>query len=482
MITWRIFKKVMAAMVVVIGLGMGSCVDNIDNSTTPSEKEQQEQQAAEAQQAKAQKFWAVVSHLVDVDDYTDDYENMTFEPAYGVEGAEAGTRYIYTNDAATAAERFGDLVDCNDIDENTPSYTYDDPDVGKLVYTKGSGRFLATVDVDIKQIPNLKKIVYMPGAYVNGFFQGRAYYRFGDVVRRRVVVYGENNAEEQVNEYWICVRPSFGPEKKGDSHWVCLNVLPKKNTWYYKASNYNEYWLPTGIGINEEHMQNLAEMLYAIYNPQKWYQNVTNETYSKLRMFHDFSKSRANLHNDKFWQSVQNAWRNYDITEKVMNLDSITTRQIFTETIENPNPSLHLLYKGYSWYKSISWNCSLFEATFTAGNDNKERNMHKADYQERTENVQEFGMDYREMGFLDAGYGRFFHNDQIYRWTVRHATGKELARNGRYNEQEPIDGAVEVYRYYRDVNTVAIKDLPITEPEVTDVVETFGDDEPDDEP
>ena len=42
MITKRVYKRLMAAMVVVISLGMVSCVDNIDNSTTPSDKEQQE--------------------------------------------------------------------------------------------------------------------------------------------------------------------------------------------------------------------------------------------------------------------------------------------------------------------------------------------------------------------------------------------------------------------------------------------------------
>jgi hypothetical protein len=256
---------------------------------------------------------------------------------------------------------------------------------------------------------------------------------------------------------------------------VCLNVLSKKNTWFYHSNtNKFNYYLPTGIGTNEEHMQNLAELLYAIYNPQKWYDNVTNEMFENLRMFHDFSKSRANLHNAKFWQSVQNAWRQFNITEKAMNLDSVTTRQKFTENIENPNPSLHLLYKGYSWYKSISWNCSLFEATYTAGYEHAERNMHKADYQERTENVREFGMDCREMGYV-IGYGPFFHNDQIYRWTIRHATGKELAGNGRYDEQLPIDGVEEVYRYYRDVNMVDTQNLPTTEPEVTTEVKVFGD-------
>ena len=292
-----------AAIGVVIGFGMASCADNIDNSTGPSDNPQ-EQQAADAQQEKALKFWNVVSQLVDVDDYTADYENKTFEPTYGVLlGTATDTRYVYTNTAAAAAERFADLVERDDIDENTQSYTYSDPDVGTLIYKKGTGRTLATVDVDIKQIPSLKKIVYMSGAYANGYFKGRAYYRFGDVVSRQVQGYDG----EPVDEYWICVRPSFGPENKGESHWVCLNVLPKKNVWHYHSNtNNNNYYLPKGLDTNKEQMQNLAEMLYAIYNSEKWWDNVGDRD-DTTPMFHDFDKGNRHLHNRYFWQNVRNA-------------------------------------------------------------------------------------------------------------------------------------------------------------------------------
>jgi hypothetical protein len=449
----------MAAAVVVIGMGMVSCVDNIDNSTTPSEKEQQ--QAAEAQQAKAQKFWAVASHLVDVDDYTDDYADKTFEPTYGVSQGNDGTRYVYTNTAATAAERFGDLVDCDDIDEDTPSYTYDDPDVGTLVYTKGSGRFLATVDVSIKQIPNLKKIVYVPGAYANGSFRGRAYYRFGDVVSREVNGYGG----EKVIEYWICVRPSFGPESKDDSHWVCLNVLPEKNVWHYKISNNNEDWLPTGIGTNQEHMQNLAEMLYAIYFSDEWQANVSDNANTKLEMFHDFNKTKYTYHNKYFWMDVRQQWRKQDIVRKALN---------FTEVGDDfrtmlSGDGIRLLYGGYSWWTKTSWNATLYEAHYQNGAELKERNMHKVSLNKLTHNMQVNSMDCRKMGKDNYdNYKFFFDDDGKYRWTVRHATGKELAAAGTaYDKQGKIQGVEDVYRYYRDVEPTADDAYATTDPEVT---------------
>ena len=428
------------ATMVVIGLGMGSCADNIDNSTTPSQKEQQ---AEKAQQEKAQKFWAVVSQLVDVDDYTDDYEDKTFEPTYGIAQGTDGTRYVYTNTAAAAAARFADLVERDDIDENTQTYTYDDPDVGTFVYTKGSGRTLATVEVRVKQIPNLKKIIYVPGAYANGNFQGRAYYRFGDVVTRKV---GNNT------EYWICVRPSFGMEGKGDSHWVCLNSLPEKNVKHYHSDSKNkDYWLPTGLGTNKEHMQNLAEMLYAIYDSEQWEANVSDIANTDLVMFHDFDKTNYEFHNQYFWKNVRNAWKKYGILENA--LDYTLGEEAFTTMLQNEG--LHLLYYGYSWWFKTSWDCTLYDAWYKNGTANKEKNMHLEKCKSIEKNMQDITFDCRQMGQRNINnYNGFFSDNQPNqpRLVVRHATGKELSSDGQYNVKGAIHGVTNLYRYYEYVN------------------------------
>ena len=455
-----------AAMVVVIGFGMGSCVDNADNGTTPSDKEQQEQQAQDIQQAKAEKYWAIVSQLVDIDDYTDDYEDMIFEPVYGVKGSEAGTRYVYTNDMATAAARFADLVERDDIDETTEKYTYDDPDVGKLVYTKGTGRILATVEVSIKQIPSLKKIVYVPGAYANASFSTKAYYRFGDVVSREVDGYGG----EKVTEYWICVRPSFGLEGKGDSHWVCLNVLPKKNVWHYHSNtNNNDYYLPTKLGTNQEHMQNLAEMIYAIYYPTEWFYNVENYVPRLgLKMFNDFDPKKVKYHNQYFWMNVQEGWKNAEVLKYALNYEPRSDRN-FQRWIAQDN--IRLLYKGYSWWTTSSWTCKLYAVQYRdAHNDNddpdyKRLNNHSVRFSEPTMDMQHIAVDFRKTGAINIGrYIDFFEGSYNTYWTVRHATGKELASGGTYEVDRPIPGVKDFYRYYRDV----VKTEILTEePEVT---------------
>jgi len=322
------------------------------------------------------------------------------------------------------------------------------------------------VDVSIKQIPTLKKIVYMPGAYANGSFQGKAYYRFGDVVSRPGVDYEGRD----ITEYWICVRPSFGPESKGDSHWVCVNVLPKKNTWHHDGSNEREYFLPTNIGTNEEHMQNLAELLYAIYFPEKWEENITRSLNNngKLKMFHDFSPNKMGYHNMNFWTNVREQWRDHDILKKAFNFRS--DEQVFKDMLEDDG--LRLLYKGYSWWTTTSWNCTLYEAHFQNGTDLKEKNMHKVSYDKPNANMQGFAMDCRMMGDGDSirsfydNYKQFFNDDNNYRWTVRHATGKELAARGYgYDQQSKIEGVDNVYRYYH--NAYPVEDLTEAGPEET---------------
>ena len=449
--TKTIRNLLMAAAVLGLSVSVASCIDNIDNNGGKTPENQQE-----IVQSKADKYWSVVSQLVSTDDYTPDYEGKTFEPVYGVaQEGDPTTRLVYTNDVATAAERFADIVEVEGIDENTQTYTFDDPDIGTLTYTKGDedGAILATVDVNIKQIPSLKKIIYVPGGLSNGHFEGKAYYRFGDVVSRQTTDYDGNAA----TEYWVCVRPAFGPEGKEESHWVCLNVLPKKNVYHYKGSNGTDYYLPTGLGTNKEQMQNLAEMLYAIYYPESWYQNVTQYAKDGLKMFHDFSVSNIKYHNQHFWTKVQREWTRKKICKDVFNASDDQMR----ESLRN---DISMLYKGYSWWTKTSWDCTLYIAGYKHG-QGKEQNLHKATYNSASHDMKNITFDCREMGSSWKNYSRFSNILHGLAWAVRHATGKELCANGRYDVKQPLNGCEEVYRYYSDVEPM--NDLS-EDPEETD--------------
>ncbi len=441
----------MAALILGLGMSVTSCNDD-DNMT----EEQKQEKAHE----KASAFWDVVAQLVSVDDVTDDYEGKTFEPTIGIaDSSDPLTRIVNTNDMKTAVMRFANLVGATGIDENTPSYTWSDPEVGTMTYTRGgTAAEWATVDVDIKAVPHLQKIIYRAGGEGdNGSFDGRAYYRFGDVVSRQVTVtYNEkknNDRRGTITEYWICVRPAFGPEGKEDSHWVCVNTVGDKNYKYYKASTGKEYWLPTSLGTNKENMQNLAEMLYAICYPGEWFNNVLNFHedgtvwgFSGLPFFTDFKGKNLKYHNEAFWQNVQKGWEDKQVAEKALNMPHGGLSDLVDKINSN---GIHLLYKGYSWWFTTSWNCQLWEAVYTNGTTNAEKNLHHAVYNEEVErNMKDLTFDVRTMGEEVDNYKYFFNNDGKLRWVIRHATGKELASDGKFDVQQPIQGVTEVYRYY----------------------------------
>jgi hypothetical protein len=197
-------------------------------------------------------------------------------------------------------------------------------------------------------------------------------------------------------------------------------------------------------------------------------------------MFHDFDKTKYTLHNQYFWKNVQRQWKNKDILKKAFNYtgsEEEFKRMLFGNENEEGD-GLHLLYYGYSWYKSISWNATLYEAIYKNGAANKEKNMHLASTKEQTRHMKEIDIDCRKMGkdnFFD--YNTFFNDGGIYRWTVRHATGKELASDGRYDVRTAIRGVTEVYRYYHDVEPTAADAYATTDPEETPKPKTINKDD-----
>ena len=219
----------MAALVCGLSLGITSCKDDDKDDTSDDGQEQ----LSEEQQEQSNVSYAILDNLADLSSANDNFLTQTFEPTIGTaDDGDAGTRIVNTNDMETAAMRFADLVGGADINENTASYTWTDDELGTMTYTKtNDGKSWATVDVDIKQVPHLQKIIFRSPEQAdnNGKFEGTAYYRFGDVVKKA-------NADG-AEEYWICVRPAFGLEGKDKSHWVTISPLPKKNVWTYTGSN-----------------------------------------------------------------------------------------------------------------------------------------------------------------------------------------------------------------------------------------------------
>ena len=469
----------MAALVCGLSLSVTSCKDD-DKIDDESGEEITDGPQAEQNEATT-KFWSVVGELVGMDEFTENYKDGSFEPIIGEEdpdNAQAGV--VYVNAAAAAAEHFANLVDhdASQINEDTPSYPWNDPDVGSLTYTKGDGTTAwATVDVRIKQVPKLEKIIYRAPSQTDSNGKAkeykRCYYRFGDVVSREV----KDKNGSTITEYWVCVRPAFDPEGKGDSHWVSVSPVTEKNQyiWTYKnvqkKKNINvtrTYVLPTGLGTSEEHMQNFAEMLFAIFHPKTWQQNVENyakgkknDKYESLKMFNDFHPSNLKYHNMFFWNTVRGYWSgesfppaekytgDTDICKKVFGLSFEAMKELIDYE------GIYFLYKGYSWPSGNA--PTLYQAYYGNARQGTLSNMHQANLFKVKKAVYNKDNPSQDIDFniattctMEQPYivNEKFFGDTHRRFIIRHATGAELAKPKKFNKDAAISTLKEIYRYY----------------------------------
>ena len=444
--TSKILTVVLSAfMMMGLGMGVASCSDSDKSDNKPGGED--EPQVVNEQEELG---WTLISQLTDEATAPAGWMDKTFEPTIGkaVDG-DPYTRVVSTNDVETAVARFAELAgNPAGFSEIMTGYSYSLEGVGKLTYKRGSATepYLAQVDVDLKQVPHLKKILYQTPEQQgnNGSFDGAAYYRFGDVV------------QDMKGSYWVCVRPSFGPEGKGDSHWISVSTpLPDENTYHYKYKD-TDYYLPTGLGKSLEHMQNLCEMLYAMIYPDKWLDNLSSSPRPKF--FHDFDFSKNyKYHNIYFWKRVAKAWEenNQDLYAKVFKC----SKEKLQAAMDDPNKGLNFVYNGYSWVSG--WNGGVYHAQFTNGTG-KESNMHKVkDDGAVKKNLKDMPVDFRQ------GPDEKFFDDGRLRFILRYKTGKQLS-GGKYHEKTAMSNVIGEY-VYNIVHKVNLNENPEETKEGADV-------------
>ena len=404
----------MAVLTVGLSLSVTSCKDD-DKNDGGGSSQTAEEQAAE----NAETFWAVAANLVSPFDVTTEYENKTFEPTIGSPlNGNSTIRVVSTGDMSAAAKRFADLTGAP-VDENTTTYTYEDDAVGTLVYTKtNDATSLAKVDVSIKQIPHLQQIVYMTPEQMgtNGTFRGNTYYSFGDVILR----YNKDNQPE----YWVCVRPALGPAGKEDTHWMTVSKLPQDNLKLLEEDRSIVAAVPTQLGKSEEHMQNLAEMLYAMFNPEQWQSNI--EEYSDygilgakgLPIFHDMKPERVQYFNKYFWTLLEMDWEKNELFQMIFGYSAEQMKGYV-----NSADGLFLLGKGYTG------KVGLYQWNFKNG-DGSKSNLHDMKYSvvKKTGTLLNSAKLYYDNQYKNNHWvNEAFFGDPNPRFVIRIATGKQLA-------------------------------------------------------
>ena len=425
-----------------LSLAVASCAD--DKELSDQEKQQQIEQQSETDLNQAAEFWNVVGQLTD-DPMPDDWQHATYAPSIGEPDGESTTvRIVSTADAETAAARFAQLTGAN-INENTQDYTYQNDVVGTLKYHRTGGTSLATVDVDIKLMPGLTQIIYQSPEQMgsNSSFNGTAYYRFGDVVKKI--------NSDGVYEYWICVRPAFGPAGKGDSHWISVSKIPSANTKQVtKIINKEKitHSLPKSLSTNREHMQNLAEMLYAMTNPQQWASNLsTNDGYKTLKYFRDFDyKKLFSYNDDSFFFNVSYNWEQRNLFQTLFGLNREQMKAVLNTT------GLNLVYSS----ATMSGNKILLPIANYNGTNLKTEKLSKTNSEWTTQ--------FDIIQLMKSGYISYTDavgTDQK-AWLIRYATGATLCKGSletsSFDKFKKLTNCEDVFVYNRDVLQLSMKD------------------------
>ena len=435
-----------AALMGGLSLAAVSCSDD---ELSEEEKQQQAEEQAEQGLDDAAEFWNVVGQLTDDPMPDEGWQTATYAPSIGEpDGTNTAVRIVATNDAETAAARFAMLTGA-DIDESTTDYTYQNEHVGTLRYHRTGGQSLAVVDVNIKQMPGLSQIIYQAPEGDNGYFNGTAYYRFGDVVKKL--------NSDGAYDYWICVRPAFGPAKKGDSHWISVSKIPSANTKQVtKIINKEKvtHSLPKSLTTNREHMQNLAEMLYAMTNASQWSTNLSYwDGYKTLKYFRDFNYVQLFKYNDNmFFNRVNGGWIQNNLYKKIFGL---TGDELETELVTN---GLNLVYSS----ATMSGNKILLPVATYNGTNLKTETLAKTNSEWTT------AFDIQTL--MNPGY--ISYNDATGRkqkaWLVRYATGATLCKGSQeaasFDKYKRLTNCEDVFVYNKHADNLDMNNLKNIEP------------------
>ncbi|MCR4602567.1 MAG: hypothetical protein K5683_03395 [Prevotella sp.] len=447
----KLFKcMLMATLTIWLGTNIVSCKDYDDDDNN---SEQRNDDANPLDNDQAETAWRWLSTLTNAETLTSDWASRTYEPAIGqVSEQNANTRIIVVSDIDEARQNFASMAGI-DIAELSSEKTVSQSGVGKLVWipSKENAENLAEVSVDIKIIPTLQKIVYCTEDQIgqNGLFnsvKGTAYYRLGDVVR------------DKQGYFWVCVRPSFEQNNKEESHWInIINCSEEVTTTTFPAENlYDKYnnsrkyngntiLLPTQLKYSREHMNNLANLVWALLDPQAYAMKVgTQGTKNGLCGF-DYKYHGMKFLNNvaEYWSEIQpNSLNHSDIWQLLFNRSRAEMEKMTQMT---------LIYKGYQW--RIGSTGYVWEFT-TSKQENFQKKAKGSESGDKT--LYDFGNNgYDITAYCSAPTAntqiaeapKQFGTDGHYYWVVRYKKGSELNAQGDFSPYTYLGNVTNIYNY-----------------------------------
>ena len=377
--------------------------------------------------------WSWVSVMTDETTQETGWQSKSFDVTIGLQSDnDPAARLIIVSDLDEAKASFASIAGCSP-EELNGSKTISAGNYGSMTWniSEPGAPNIATVEVK-SPLLKITKLIYCteeqsPDNAAN--ITGNCYYRLGDVV------------EDTDGFYWVCVRPSFLGKKNNDSYWVNifnaaesgrgvktgkLPGIPQSNI-YSKYNNVKKYnnntiLLPTGLKENRQQNYNLANLIWALINPDDYLNNIKKSATGLAGL-------PSKYHGKQYLKMVNEKWKEFGIYEKLFN----RTKEQMGEF-----DAFYFFYNGYHWKQGTTAGVWMYlsegyEPKYSGkvNDDDILFEMKEAGY---GFDVRRYASDPKQDTKCASTNGKKmapakqFDGDNAY-WVIRVVTGKQLDKN-----------------------------------------------------
>lgn len=200
------------------------------------------------------------------------WASQQYKPTVGhvLNEATPYVRSYVTFDLSDARTFFAALTSQLEADVHDDA-TWSDPALGSLSFhAVRQPDCIATIDVDLKQMPELTQIRFVPLASlgINAGSKPEPYYSFGDIVKR-----------DKDGTMWFCIRPANEALGKKKSYWASFDFHGREDefrTIVYedpKDEKSKRITVLKNLGSHFDQIQNVNRTLMALLKPDELFQH-----------------------------------------------------------------------------------------------------------------------------------------------------------------------------------------------------------------
>lgn len=452
----------MAAMVLGLSLSFTACSDD-DDDNNGSEQKKDDVSPLDTDEARV--AWRWLCALTNAEGFDTNWKSKTWEPTVGQASENSQyTRIVVVDDLDGAKVQFAKLADM-EVSQLSTTQTINGGAAGTMTWTPSAAgaQNLAVVTVSSRIMPHLQKLVYCTADQVgsNGLIfdsmKGVAYYRLGDVVR------------DADGYYWICVRPSFAPDK-GDSHWINIfnasasgkvnnqkKPIPEGNI-ESKYNNLDKYKnvtikLQTKLTYDREHIYNLNNLIWALLKPQA-YKDACLQAGNKGIGLGGFEYA---YHGETFLGLVANFWESTAVGTNVSIWEALFG---LTHSQMRSMEELNFIYQGYKWWWGTTADMWIYQSKKYETKYSGSESGDKMDIE-----VVKDGFDINKYAGdpsadQKTGFSQFEKNNNgdiiEGNWVVRYKRGDKLSNTGKYDPYNKIPGCDDIYVFNKEVASAKV--------------------------